>query len=67
MGQGNDCLSVTGTDAGLFDISSSGAVTFKVATTADHETNADGYEFNVVATTGSGNVRYLPPKPSPWP
>ncbi|MGI9440318.1 MAG: cadherin-like domain-containing protein [Parvibaculales bacterium] len=44
--------SLTGTDAGLFNISSAGAVTFKSATTPDYETKPI-YSFNVVATSGS--------------
>jgi len=45
--------SLAGTDAGLFDIASNGLVTFKNATTANHETKAS-YSFDVVATTGTG-------------
>ena len=45
---------LTGTDAALFDIdASNGEVTFKVATTPDHETKTS-YDFTVVATTGTG-------------
>ena len=44
--------SLSGTDAGLFDIASNGEVTFKADTTANHETKSS-YSFNVVATSGS--------------
>ena len=41
-------------DAGLFDInSSSGAVTFKQATTPDHESGKTSYAFTIVATSGN--------------
>ena len=40
-------------DASLFDIdSSSGVVTFKEATTPDHESGKTSYSFTIVATTG---------------
>ena len=46
--------SLSGTDAGLFNINSStGAVTFKADTTPDYETNTDGYSFDVTATVGT--------------
>ena len=39
-------------DAGLFTIDSNGAVTFKQATTPDHESGKTSYSFTVVATSG---------------
>ena len=39
-------------DAGLFDIASNGVVTFKQATTPDHESGKTSYGFTVVATSG---------------
>ena len=44
--------SLRGDDASLFDISSNGAVTFKVATTPDYETKSS-YSFTVVAMSAS--------------
>ena len=43
-----------GDDAGLFDIDrTSGVVTFKSATTPDHESGKTSYAFTIVATTGN--------------
>ena len=42
----------TGDDAALFDISNSGAVTFKAATTPDHE-DKSSYSFTIIATAGT--------------
>ena len=44
--------SLSGADAGLFDINSDGEVTFKASTTPDYETKAS-YRFNVVAAVGA--------------
>ena len=40
-------------DAGLFSIDASGVVTFKSATTPDHERGKTSYAFTIVATTGN--------------
>ena len=42
----------SGADAALFDISNSGAVTFKAATTPDHE-DKSSYSFTIIATAGT--------------
>ncbi len=44
--------SLEGTDATLFEIDSSGVVTFIAAETLDLSGNADGYSFTVVASAG---------------
>ena len=49
--------SLSGGDSALFSINSrSGAIAFKADTTPDFETNRDGYSFDVVATTRSGQA-----------
>ena len=46
-----------GGDAGLFNINSStGAITFRNATTIDFESGQTSYRFNVIATVGTGNT-----------
>ena len=46
-----------GGDAGLFNINSStGAITFRNATTIDYESGQTSYRFNVIATVGTGNT-----------
>ena len=44
--------SLTGTDAGLFNINSDGEVTFKMATTPAHGTKSS-YSFTLTATSGT--------------
>ena len=39
-------------DAGLFNIDASGVVTFKQATTPDHDSGKTSYSFTVIATSG---------------
>ena len=49
--------SLSGGDAGLFNINSStGAITFRNATTIDYESGQASYRFNVTATVGTGNT-----------
>ena len=51
-GTGAITYALSGGDAGLFDIGTNGAVTFKTATTLDADTK-DTYEFTVTATDGA--------------
>ena len=48
--------SLSGTDAGLFNIDSTGKVTFATATTPDYESGPTSYRFDVTATVGTGST-----------
>ena len=47
---------LTGDDADLFNIDSTGKVTFATATTPDYESGRTSYRFDVTATVGTGST-----------